>query len=396
MDQIANPYFPGAGTPPHELVGRDPILQLANVLLGRTLARKPDKSLLLTGLRGVGKTVLLNEIERRARTKGFKTILIEAHEEKALGPLLAPHLRTLLFELNRLAGISDKVKRGISVLRSFIGTLKITYSDITIGIDPEIGSADSGDIEVDLPQLFVAIGEAAADRNQFVAIFIDELQYLTSRELGALVMAMHTMQQRQLPIVLLGAGLPVLPGFAGDSKSYAERLFSFPDVGALSEADAGKALQEPAQAQNVDFEARALKEIYRLTKGYPYFVQEWGYLVWNQAQSSPIKIEDVRKATPEVINRLDENFFRVRFGRLTPGEKNFLRAMAQLGDGQHKMGDIASLLKVTVSTLSPIRSHLIKKGMIYSPRYGSIAFTVPLFDQFMVRAIPNFDNLSSE
>jgi hypothetical protein len=275
MDPIKNPFSPGAGSPPPELAGRDPVLEQAHVLLGRVKQKRPEKSMLLTGLRGVGKTVLLNEIERLAKAEEYRTISIEAYEDKPLGPLIAPYLRRLLFELDRMAGAGDKVKRGLAVLRSFVGTFKLTVHDVTIGLDiePEKGAADSGDLEVDLPNLFGAIGEAAEDRHSAVAIFIDELQYFSQKELGALIMAMHRIQQRQLPLVLLGAGLPILPGLAGESKSYAERLFSFPDIGALSAEDSAKALQDPAQAVGIAFESAALDEIFRLTKGYPYFVQ---------------------------------------------------------------------------------------------------------------------------
>jgi hypothetical protein len=392
MDPIKNPFSPGAGSPPPELVGRDPILEQARILLGRTKAKRPEKSMLLTGLRGVGKTVLLNEIERLAKADGYRTVVIEANEDKPLGPLLAPYLRSLLFELDRLAGAGDKVKRGLRVLRSFLGMLKVTYEDVSIGldVDPEQGSADSGDLEIDLPALFVAVAEAAEERKAAIAVLIDEIQYFNQKELGALIMAMHKMQQRQLPLVLLGAGLPILPGLAGESKSYAERLFSFPDVGALSEADSGKALQEPAQAAGVVFADVALKEIFRLTKGYPYFLQEWGYQSWNLAARSAITLHDVQRATATVIPRLDQNFFRVRFDRLAPSEKKLLRAMAELGPGAHRTGDIATALGVKVTSLGPVRAKLIKKGMIYSPAHGDMAFTVPLFDEFMVRAIPEF------
>ena len=280
---------------------------------------------------------MLNEIERLASAQAYRTISIEAHEDKPLGPLLAPHLRRVLFELDRIAKVGEKVKRGLAVLRSFIGGLKLTVHDVAISLDiePETGTADSGDLEIDLPNLFAAIGEAAEDRKSAIAIFIDEIQYFNQKELGALIMAMHKVQQRQLPIVLLGAGLPILPGLAGESKSYAERLFSFPDVGALSASDAAKALQDPRIAAGVSFESAALDEVYRLTKGFPYFVQEWGYQTWNLAVSSPITKQIVKKATATVIPRLDQNFFRVRYDRLTPGEKNFLRAMAELGPGPH-------------------------------------------------------------
>jgi len=392
MDPLKNPFSPGAGAPPPELVGRDPVLERARILLGRVKQKKAEKSLLLTGLRGVGKTVLLNEIERLASADGYRTVSIEAHEDKPLGVLIGPYLRQLLFNLNRLAGASQKVKRGLAVLKSFLGALTVTVMDVTFGLDiePEKGAADSGDLEIDLPNLFAAIGEAAEDRKCPVAILIDEIQYLTQKELSALIMAMHRVQQRQLPLVLLGAGLPILPGLAGEAKSYAERLFEFPDIGALSEADAAKALQAPAQAVGVAFDPAALAEVFRLTRGYPYFVQEWGYQTWNQAAASPITIDGVRQATVMVRSRLDQNFFRVRFDRLTPGEKNFLRAMAALGSGPCRTGDIADQLGVKVTSLGPVRAKLIKKGMIFSPAHGEMAFTVPLFNEFMIRTIPNF------
>ena len=347
---------------------------------------------MLTGLRGVGKTVLLNEVRRMAQEVGYRTVLIEAHEDKALGPLIAAPLKTVFFELDRLAQAGDRVRRGLRVLRSFLGGLKVKMGEVEIGLDiePETGAADSGDIEIDLPNLFEALGEAAKEKNSAVAILIDEVQYLTQKELGAVIMAMHRMQQRQLPVVLLGAGLPVLPGLAGESKSYVERLFAFPDVGALAEPDANKAISEPMLAEQVLITDEALAETYRLTKGYPYFIQEWGYQMWNLAERSPIELPVVQSAAESAIRRLDQNFFRVRFDRLTPGEKSFLRAMAELGPGASRSGDIAACLGVKVNSIGPVRAKLIKKGMIYSPAYGDIAFTVPLFDEFMKRAIPSF------
>ena len=390
MDPIKNPFSPGAGSPPPELVGRDSILEQTRILLARIRQQRPEKSFMLTGLRGVGKTVLLNEMERIAEKTEYRTILIEAHEEKSLGALLAPHLRRLLFDLNRLAGAGDKARRGLAVLKSFISAVKIKVADVEFGLDiePERGAADSGDIEVDLPNLFLAVAEAAQERQTAVAILIDEIQYLTQDELSALIMAIHKMQQRQLPLVLIGAGLPILPAL--ESKSYAERLFQFPDIGPLSESDTAKALQDPVKAAGVKFTADALHEIFRLTQGYPYFLQEWGYQSWNRANQLSITLQVVRDATTNVIRRLDENFFRVRFNRLTPSEKNYLRAMAHLGPGAHRSGDIAAALGVKVTSLGPVRAKLIKKGMIYSPTHGDMAFTVPLFDEFMRRAIPDF------
>jgi hypothetical protein len=392
MDPISNPFSPGAGSPPPELVGRGPVLEQARILLGRVRAGRPEKSLLLTGLRGVGKTVLLNEIQRLAADADYRTIELEAHEDKRLGPLLAPNLRSVLYDLDRLAGAGDKVKRGLAVLRSFISAIKLTVGEVDIGLDiePERGAADSGDLEIDLPNLFVAVGEAAAERKSAVALLIDEVQYFNQKELGALIMAMHKVQQRQLPLVLIGAGLPILPGLAGESKSYAERLFSFPPIGALTEAESDTALQEPAHAAAVAFDKAALAEIFRLTQGYPYFVQEWGYQAWNHATTSPIGLDVVEDSTSRVIQRLDENFFRVRFDRLTPSEKKFLRAMAELGPGAQRTGDIAAQLGVQVNSLGPVRAKLIRKGMVYSPAHGDMAFTVPLFDAFMRRVMPEF------
>ena len=390
MDPIKNPFSPGAGAPPPELVGRDPVLEQAKVLLGRAKLKRPEKSMLLTGLRGVGKTVLLNQMQRMADATGYRTIAIEAHEDKALGALIAPHLRTLLYDLDRIAGAGHKVRRGLAVLRGFVGALKVTVNEVTLGLDiePEKGAADSGDLEVDLPNLFQAIGEAAEDRNSAVAIVIDEIQYFNQTELGALIMAMHKVQQRQLPLVLIAAGLPILPGLAGESKSYAERLFSFPDIGALSKDDAAKALRDPARAAGLAFEPKALDEVFRVTQGYPYFLQEWGYQAWNLAKESPITLKVIKSATETAVARLDKNFFRVRFDRCTPSEKSFLRAMAELGAGPQRTGDIAGVLGVKVTSLGPVRAKLIKKGMIYSPAHGDMAFTVPLFDEFMRRVMP--------
>lgn len=390
MDPIKNPFSPGAGTPPPELAGRKPILDRAKVCLGRIMAGKSEKSFLLVGLRGVGKTVLLNEINKIAEEQGFKSILLEAHEDKRLPILLLPVLRQILYQLDRMEGLSEKVKRGFRVLRSFLNAVKVKYQDIEVGldIDPETGTADSGDIESDLAALFEAVAEAASDRNTAIALIIDELQYLNELEMSALIMAVHRVSQKQLPFVLIGAGLPQLVALTGKSKSYAERLFDFPPIGALSRQDADEALLEPARARNANFEDAALKEVYEQTKGYPYFIQEWGYQAWNLSPTSNIDLLTVQKATQQAINRLDESFFRVRFDRLTPSEKRYLRALAQLGDGSQRSGDIAEELGVKGQTVAPTRNNLIKKGMIYSPSHGDTDFTVPLFASFMRRMIP--------
>jgi len=387
---MQNPFSPGAGSPPPELAGRAPLLEQARITLGRVKAGRPERSFLLVGLRGVGKTVLLNKIRELAVELDYRAVLIEAHEGKALAELLMPALRQLLISLDRMATISQKAKRGLRVLRSFFNGVKLKYHDIEIGldVDPEPGVADSGNLEADLAEVFMALGEAAAERQTAIALIIDEMQYLSEEELSALIMAVHQISQRQLPLLVVGAGLPQLVALAGRSKSYAERLFQFPEVGALQPADAADAVQEPAQEQGVEFTPEALQEVITQTKGYPYFLQEWGYQVWNLATHSPIGIDVVRRATDESIRRLDANFFRVRFDRLTPREKDYLRALADLGDTAQRSGDIAERLNVKVQSIAPVRNGLIKKGMIYSPAHGDTAFTVPLFSEFMKRIMP--------
>jgi hypothetical protein len=348
--------------------------------------------MILVGLRGVGKTVLLNRIRTIAEDDGFKALLMEAHESKALPALLLPQLRQILFSLDAMENVSEKVKRSFRVLRSFMNGLKAKTKlgdlELELGVDPEKGTADSGDLEADLSSLFVAVAEAAADRKKAVAICIDELQYLSEPELSALIMALHQVAQRALPLVVVGAGLPQIIGLSGRSKSYAERLFDFPSVGPLAAADATSALQSPVQRQGVRFAEDAISEVLRVTEGYPYFLQQWGYEAWDIAVGPTIELDDVNKATVRSVKALDQSFFRVRFDRLTPREKDYLRALAELGGGPKRSSDIADLFGVKVQSVAPLRTGLINKGMIYSPAHGDIAFTVPLFGEFMLRVMP--------
>jgi hypothetical protein len=389
MDPIRNPFSPGAGSPPPELVGREAVLEQARILFARVQQGKSEKSLLLTGLRGVGKTVLLTKMRDQAEAMGYHTLFIEAHEEKSLAVLLAPQLRNLLYKLDRMEGAKHQIRRGLAVLKSFISSVKVTFDDMPLGldIDPELGTADTGDLELDLPDLLAVVAQAAAERQTAVALLIDELQYFSEQELSALIMALHRMQQRQLPLVLVGAGLPILPRLAGDSKSYAERLFSFPQIGALEPEDAARAITGPITAEGEGIERAAVDAIVKMTQGYPYFIQEWGYQAWNGAECSPISVSVIKQASAYTLARLDENFFRVRFERLSNGEKTFLRAMAELGAGPYRIGAIAEQMQVKVVGLSPRRAKLIKKGMIYSPSYGDLAFTVPLFGDFLKRVM---------
>ncbi|MBS0350465.1 MAG: AAA family ATPase [Proteobacteria bacterium] len=389
MDPIKNPFSPGAGTPPPELAGRQNIIIKAQTLFARLQSGRSEKSFLLVGLRGVGKTVLLNEIDRLSEQSGYKSIFIEAHEKKSLAELLIPPLRQLLFQLDRMENLSQKVKKGFRVLKSFIEGIKLKYRDIEnyLDIDPEIGTADSGELESDLSALLEVIAEAALERKTALAILIDELQYLSENEMSALIMAIHKVSQKKLPLALIGAGLPQLVGLTGRAKSYAERLFDFPVIGPLEKKDAFDALLEPTKDQQVSITEDALNEIMRQTQGYPYFLQEWGYQAWNIAKKSPIGLADVKMATVEAIKRLDESFFRVRFDRLTPREKEYLYALATLGEGPQRSGEIAEKLTVTPQAVAPIRNNLIKKGMIYSPAHGNTDFTVPLFSNFLQRTM---------
>jgi len=391
MDPFTNPFSPGAGTKPPELAGRAQVLNQADVLLNRVKNKRSEKSLMLTGLRGVGKTVLLNAMREKAFHLGYESILVEAHENKSMAQLMASPLRSMLLQLSKKTAAGEAMKRCIAIFKSFVKSIKLTLGDIAVGIDiqPESGTADSGDLELDFPEVLAALGEAAADQGSFLAILIDEIQFFDSKELSALIMAMHRVQQRQLPIAMVGAGLPILPGLAGESKSYAERLFAFPNIGPLTHDDTRSALQEPVRPHRVAFSNSAIDRIYELTRGYPYFIQEWGYHSWVRAASTPIDIDVIDEATIESLERLDQDFFRVRFDRCTNAEKKFMRAIAMLGDGAQQTSAIAKELGVKMNSIGPTRASLIRKGMIYSPEHGAIEFTVPLFGEFLLRAMPN-------
>lgn len=393
MDPIRNPYAPGAGTPPPELAGRDELRETIRIALERVRAVRPTKSILMVGLRGVGKTVLLSRMREDAETSAIHTMQVEAPENRSLPSILAPQFRQALLRLSRNAQAKDLAIRALRGLAGFAKALKIKYQDIEVGLDfdPEPGLADNGDLEHDLQALLDAVGAAAKSAKTALAMFVDELQYVKEDELAALITALHRTSQRSLPVVLVGAGLPQLPGRMGRAKSYAERLFDFPTVGALSAEAATIAIAKPANDQGVEVDSDALQLIIRETHRYPYFLQEWGKHAWDAAERSPITLRDVEAASRAAITALDESFFRVRFDRLTPLEKRYLRAMAELGPGPHRSGDISDQLDREVTSLGPTRSQLIAKGMIWSPSHGDTAFTVPLFDEFMKRIMPGND-----
>lgn len=387
MDPVTNPYAPGAGSQPPELAGRDEILERTRITLARIKQGRPAKSFMLVGLRGVGKTVLLNKIQEIAEQSGYVAAMVETPENKSLPEVLLPCLRRILLQLDTKERVNEVVKRSLMILKGFANARKVSVGEVEFGlaIEPARGIADSGDLDADLPDLFEAVGQAAKARGTAVALIIDEVQYIAEAEFSALIMAVHRLSQRQLPLVVVGAGLPQLVGLAGKSKSYAERLFDYPQIGPLSDADARAALIEPAIREGSAFDEEAIQEVIRLTKGYPYFIQEWGYHGWNTAPRSPINADDITHATQTAVANLDESFFRVRFDRLTPREKAYMFAMAGLGPGPHRSGDIAAKLNVAVESVAPLRSSLIRKGMVYSPAHGDTAFTVPMFDEFLAR-----------
>ena len=393
MDPITNPFAPGAGTPPPELAGREDVRETVRVAIERVRNRSPTKSILMVGLRGVGKTVLLDRMRDDAEGAGIQTLRVEASENRSLPAILAPQLRQALLRLSRNEKAKDLAQRALRALAGFAKSLKIKYKDIEVGFDfdPEPGLADNGDLEHDLQALLESAGAAAQEAGSVLAIFADELQYVKEDELAALITSLHRTAQRRLPVVLVGAGLPRLRGRMGRAKSYAERLFDFPEIGPLPPDATKLAIAKPANDRGVEVTAEALDLIVTKTHGYPYFVQEWGKHSWDAAKASPITQADVENASTAAIAALDESFFRVRFDQLTPAEKGYIRAMAELGPGPHRSGDIADELNRDVTSLGPTRNKLISKGMIWSPNHGDTAFTVPMFDEFMHRIMPGED-----
>ena len=390
MDPLENPFAPGAGTAPPELAGRDDLLESVRIAAERTRRLLAARSVLLLGLRGVGKTVLLDRVHDRAQGAGLATVMLEATDRSALPALLAAELHGMLLRLSRQQRLRDLASRALRVLAGFAAALKVKHGDIELGIDAPVepGVADSGDLELDLIALFEEIGAAASASGTALIVIVDELQYVPKPELAALTAALHRTAQRRLPILLAAAGLPQLRAQVAEAKTYAERLFEFHEVGPLDVKASADAVAKPIRARNADIAADALQTIVGETRGYPYFLQEWGKHVWDVAQRPPIDAGDVARASAEVAASLDAGFFRARFDRLTPAQKRYLRAMAELGPGPHRSGEIARMLDRKVTALGPTRAQLIAKGMIWSAVRGDTAFTVPSFDRFMRRIMP--------
>lgn len=388
MDQITNPYTPGAGTPPLVLAGRDDILQAAETSLRRIKIGRPGRSQVFLGLRGVGKTVLLNHVFNVAEDENFFTVKIEAPENGDFAQRCFPELKRILLRLSPQKNLRHKLEKAGTAMRNFASVFQLSFEGFEFGATASPGIADTGDFETDFSEMMRLVLEAAQAADRHVALFVDEVQYLSPEELAAITVTCHDAAQRRLPFVFFGAGLPQIAKLAGDAKSYAERLFEFPEVGSLDNASATEALVKPARDEGADYTPEAVERVLERSRNYPYFLQEWGSHIWITAEESPFTLENVQEAEKSLIRHLDASFFRVRFDRCKPVQQKYLRAMAELGPGPNATGDIAAALGCEPSQVAATRAQLIQLGMIWSQRHGETAFTVPLFDEFMRRQMP--------
>ncbi|MFF5866298.1 ATP-binding protein [Pseudomonas sp. NPDC012596] len=385
MDPYRNPFAPGAGSRPPELAGRDVVLDHARIACGRAVNGRSARSMMLLGLRGTGKTVLLNEVGKIAEDEGLLVSKVESPEEESLARLLYPEMRKVMRSLSTVEAAKQIANRGLKGLRGFASIFKIDIAGVEVGVEPEPGLADSGNLQYDLPDLFNVIGRAAKAAGKGWILLIDEVQYLSEADLRALIVSMHRMSQEGLPILLVGAGLPQVARLAGEAKSYAERLFLYPEINALDAEAAAQAVLKPILEEEASIAQAALQEIVVRTKGYPFFLQEWASTAWNCAEGPEISLDDVVKSYSETLALLDAGFFRVRFDQLTPSEVLFVKAMSQLGDGPYAVSDVAKALGRPQSSLGPTRAKVISKGMAYSTDHGFLDFTVPLFAEYMRR-----------
>ncbi|NQW91779.1 ATP-binding protein [Curtobacterium sp. VKM Ac-2861] len=391
MDSVRNPYTPNAGATPEIVAGRFEHTRAFEVLLQRLARGRTDQSLIMTGLRGVGKTVLLNEFAELARTANWEVVELEAskHDDGQFRQTMASLLRSALLQISPRKRWTDRARRAAEVLTAFGMSVDHTGTwSMTWDVEPAEGLADHGDLALDLTDVLVALGQAAQEHGRGVAILVDEVQFLRSVQLEAMIQALHKTVQRKLPITFVGAGLPQIAELAGDAKSYAERLFRFPEIDSLGDDDAREALIRPAELEEASFASDAVDLALEITKGYPYFLQELGYQAWEIAAGPEITADDIDAAREGYLTKLDRSFFRVRLDRATGLQTAYLRAMAELGPDAHKAADVARVLKRESTQLGPTRAELIDMGLLYTPEHGYAAFTVPDFDQFMLRAVP--------
>jgi len=387
MDPVRNPYSPGAGSPPPALVGRDVELDQFDIAVQRLALGRSAKSMMLIGLRGVGKTVLLREFGRIAEGHRWVHQQIEATDDIRFASAMAMLVRKALLRLSAGQRMAARSRRAFGVLKSFQVRWQLPDgANLAIEFEPVPGRADSGVLDDDLADLFVEVGEVARDRGVGVLFTIDEIQYLSRADLSALIVGLHRVSQEQLPFMVAGAGLPSLPALAGQAKSYAERLFTFRSIDSLDQSEAEAALAAAADVEGVKWNREALERVVSITEGYPYFLQEFGQESWNVAAGpDEIVSSDVEAAVPIAVDELDTGFFQARIGRTTDAERAYLIAMASLGAGPYNSGDVASAMGKRTTQVGPHRDALIKRGLCYSPRHGVIAFTVPMFDQFVRR-----------
>ena len=394
MDPVRNPYTPNAGARPPALAGRDELTDKFALVLERVASGRTEKGYLVTGLRGVGKTVLLGEFETLARNRGAIVITHEAPKEAGALTRRFPGLaRKALLEMSPAARWGERARRTAGILRGFKATFdpegrwSVTYD--AADIEDVEGVGDSGDFTVDLPDVLEALGEAAASHDRLIVFLIDEIQHLETRELSALVMAKHRINRRSLPIVIAGAGLPQLPGLTTDAQTYSERMFHWPRIGQLPAADARLALLQPASREGVVIEEDALAFIVEYTEGYPYFLQEYGRAIWDAAEDSPITLQDALDTQATVEAVLDQDFFAMRVAGLPDAEIRYLQAMAGLGPGEHPGTEVAEAMGKPVTQVSSAQGRLVVRGLLYRPQRGVVAFTVPQFDRYMLRAFPS-------
>jgi hypothetical protein len=376
------------------LVGREREIEAMDIALQRLRLGRDGRSAMLTGLRGVGKTVLLNEFELLADARGYFHEHLEVGEDGDLPPRLAAAFRRVLLSMDARRRIGERVVRALGVLKAF--TIGLPGGpELSIDVDAVHGPADSGDLATDLAGLFVELGEVARDHDTGVLITIDELHYVKRATLEALVMGVHRATQLALPITVAGAGLPSLAALTGEAKSYAERVFTFPVIDSLTGDQPRQALEVPVADEGVRWNAGALDRLVEVTRGYPYFLQEFGKQAWDAAEGlARITLDDVERSIPVATAELDDGFFRVRTGRTSDPERAYLRAMAELGPGPVRSVEVATLLGKKATALGPTRDGLLKKALCYSPRWGEIDFTVPLFDAFMKRWIPDLGSVA--
>ena len=394
MDNINNPYTPNAGAAPEVLIGRDGQTEAFSILLQRLKRGRTEQSMIMTGLRGVGKTVLLNRFAELAELAGWESIELEAskHDETAFRQSIFSKFRAALLHISPRRRWSERARHAAGVLKSFAVSVdpQGAYS-LSWDINPSEGYGDNGILSLDLVDVFLAVGEVAKEKGTGIVLLVDEVQSLKASQLESLIQAIHKTVQNKLPIAFVGAGLPQVVKIAGDAKSYSERLFRFPTIDHLSPEEARQALTKPAERENVSYDKEAVDLAVEITHGYPYFIQELGYQVWLIAENNHITTNDIYAAKEAYEAELDNSFFRVRFDRATPTQTAYMRAMAELGPEPQKAADVASLMKRESSQVAPTRSKLIEMGLLYTPQHGYAAFTVPDFDKFMMRSVPKLE-----